>query len=561
MASSEPIGVSPVTAAADSVSGDRRWAILALLGVAQLMVVLDSTIVNIALPSAQRSLGFSTDSRQWVVTAYALAFGSLLLLGGKLGDLFGRKWTFIAGLIGFAGASAIGGLAQSFGMLVGARALQGALGALLAPSALSLLTVTFAGSTDRAKAFGIFGAIAGGGASVGLVLGGVLTQTLSWRWCLYVNVLIAIPTVLVALRLLQNHPPEGRPRIDIPGVLLACAGLFALVYGFSNAETHSWTAPLTIVSLAASVVLLVAFVAVERRKADPLLPLHIVRDRARGGAYLSILLAGAGVFAVFLFLTYYMQENLGFSPIKTGLSFLPLTAALVITSTTVQTKLVYRTGAKPLVAVGMALGVIAMLLLTRLTPGASYVSHVLPALVITGLGMGCIFAPAFSTATLGIDSSEAGVASAMVNTSQQVGGSVGTALLSTIFASATAAYASSHIGTPGVMNAASIHGYTTAFAWAAGIFALGLVLALLILPAKRKSISPAAEKAAEHETATASRAPAPMTAILVTGPCCHFSVTVQISHITLVNPAPEHRATASSASSPAELDPQPPAPR
>ena len=352
------------------------------------MVVLDATIVNIALPSAQRSLGFSTDSRQWVVTAYALAFGSLLLLGGKLGDLFGRKWTFIAGLIGFAAASAIGGLAQSFGMLVVARALQGAFGALLAPSALSLLTVTFAGSPDRAKAFGIFGAIAGGGASVGLILGGVLTQTLSWRWCLYVNLLIALPTVLVALRLLQNHPPDSRPRIDIPGVLLACGGLFALVYGFSNAETHSWTAPLTIVSLAASVVLLVAFVAVESRKTDPLLPLHIVRDRARGGAYLSILLAGAGVFAVFLFLTYYMQENLGFSPIKTGLSFLPLTVALVVTSTTVQTKLIYRTGAKPLVAVGMTLGLIAMLLLTRLSPGAGYASHVLPVTGHHGPGNG-----------------------------------------------------------------------------------------------------------------------------------------------------------------------------
>src|ERR1700689_5239807 len=231
-----------------------RWAVLALLGVAQLMVVLDSTIVNIALPSAQRALGFSTDSRQWVVTAYALAFGSLLLLGGKLGDLFGRKWTFIAGLIGFAGASAIGGLAQSFGTLVAARALQGAFGALLAPSALSLLTVTFAGSPDRAKAFGIFGAIAGGGGSGGLVPGGGVSQTLSWRWCLYVNVLIAVPTVLVALRLLQNHPPEGRPRIDIPGVLLAGGGLFALVYGFSNAETHSWTTPLTLVSLAAGAV-------------------------------------------------------------------------------------------------------------------------------------------------------------------------------------------------------------------------------------------------------------------------------------------------------------------
>ena len=562
MASSERIGVSAVPAAAGSASGDRRWAVLALLGVAQLMVVLDSTIVNIALPSAQRSLGFSTDSRQWVVTAYALAFGSLLLLGGKLGDLFGRKLTFIAGLIGFAAASAIGGLAQSFGMLVVARALQGAFGALLAPSALSLLTVTFAGSPDRAKAFGIFGAIAGGGASVGLILGGVLTQTLSWRWCLYVNVLIAIPTVLVALRLLQNHPPESRSRIDVPGVLLACGGLFALVYGFSNAETHSWTTPLTIISLAVSVVLLAAFVAVERRKTDPLLPLHIVRDRARGGAYLSILLAGAGIFAVFLFLTYYMQENLGFSPVKTGLSFLPLTAALVVTSTTVQTKLLYRTGAKPLVAVGMALGLIAMLLLTRLSPGASYASHVLPALVITGLGMGCIFAPAFSTATLGIDSSDAGVASAMVNTSQQVGGSVGTALLSTIFASATAAYASSHAGTPGVNNAAAIHGYTTAFGWAAGIFALGLLLALLILPSKDKSRSPAPEKAVDYRTAIAARAAAPATAILVTGPCCHFAVTVHIEHITLLGRPPESEATASPSTSPAKLGgPSPPAPR
>src|ERR1700689_1669097 len=320
MGRSERIGVSPVTAAAGSASGDRRWAVLALLGVAQLMVVLDATIVNIALPSAQHDLGFSTDSRQWVITAYALAFGSLLLLGGKLGDLFGRKWTFVGGLIGFAVSSAIGGLAQSFGTLVVARALQGAFGALLAPSALSLLTVTFADSPDRAKAFGIFGAIAGGGASVGLILGGVLTQALSWRWCLYVNLLIALPTVLAALRLLQNHPPDGRPHIDIPGVLLACGGLFALVYGFSNAETHSWTTPLTIIALGASVTLLAAFGMVERRKRDPLLPLHIIMDRARGGAYLSIALAGAGGFAVFLFLTYYLQQNLGFSPVKTGLS-------------------------------------------------------------------------------------------------------------------------------------------------------------------------------------------------------------------------------------------------
>jgi len=428
------------------------------------------------------------------------------------------------------------------------------------------LTVTFAGSPDRAKAFGIFGAIAGGGASVGLVLGGVLTQTLSWRWCLYVNVLIAIPTVLVALRLLQNHPPDGRPRIDIPGVLLACGGLFALVFGFSNAETHSWTAPLTIVSLAASVVLLAAFVVVEGRRKDPLLPLHIVRDRARGGAYLSILLAGAGVFAVFLFLTYYMQENLRFSPVKTGLAFLPLTAVLVVTSTTVQTKVLYRTGVKPLIVTGMALSVVGMLLLTRLAPGAGYASHVLPSLLIVGLGIGCIFAPAFSTATLGVDGSEAGVASAMVNTSQQVGGSVGTALLSTIFASSVASYTASHLHSPGLVNAATIHGYTTAFAWAAGIFALGLLLALLILPSKaqaRVSVAttptapemvPSSATSVGGGLVVAATATAPVTPILVTGPCCHFAVTLRSDHLRPPDAAPANGGNASRGGSPTELE-------
>ncbi|HWF33764.1 MAG TPA: DHA2 family efflux MFS transporter permease subunit [Solirubrobacteraceae bacterium] len=464
---------------------------LALLGVAQLMVVLDATIVNIALPSAQKALHFSNDNRQWIITAYALAFGSLLLLGGKLGDLFGRKWTFVAGLVGFSIASAIGGLSQSFGMLVAARALQGVFGALLAPSALSLLTVTFAGSPDRPKAFGIFGAIAGGGASVGLILGGVLTQALSWRWCLYVNLVIAIPTTLMALRLLVNHAHPQRPRIDVPGVVVGSLGLFALVYGFSNAETHSWTAPLTIVALAASVVLLVAFVAIERRTSDPLLPLHVVWDRARGGAYASIALAGSGVFGVFLFLTYYMQQNLGFSPLMTGVAFLPMTAMIVVTATTVQTRVLGRTGAKPLVVTGMLFGIVAMVLFTRLHPGGSYAADVLPGLILIGFGMGCIFAPAFSTATLGVPSQEAGIASAMVNTAQQVGGSVGTALLSTLFASAAASYAASHVHASA--SAALIHGYTTAFWWATGIFTLGLLVALVILPGSIRSPAPVGE--------------------------------------------------------------------
>lgn len=468
-----------------------RWAVLALLGVAQLMVVLDATVVNVALPSAQKALHFTADNRQWVITAYALAFGSLLLVGGKLGDLFGRKWTLIGGLSGFAVASAIGGLSQSFGMLVAARALQGVFGAVLAPSALGLLTVTFANAADRAKAFGIFSAIAAGGASVGLLLGGVLTQAISWRWSLYVNLVIAVPTAIAAFRLLSNERHPTRPRIDVPGVALASLGLFSLVYGFSNAETHSWSAPITIAGLASSAVLLTAFVAREQRAEHPLLPLHIVLDRARGGAYATIALAGSAVFAVFLFLTFYLQQNLGFSPLKTGLAFLPMTGMIVLTATTVQTRILPRVGAKPIVVTGMSLGIAAMLLFTQLNPQGDYLTHVLPGLLLTGTGMGCIFAPAFSTATLGVQSSEAGVASAMVNTSQQVGGSIGTALLSTIFASAAAGYASAHLKAAGLASAATIHGYTVAFEWAAALFAVGLLVALIILPRNRIRRAPA----------------------------------------------------------------------
>jgi EmrB/QacA subfamily drug resistance transporter len=382
---------------------------------------------------------FSTESRQWIVTAYAVAFGSLLLLGGKLGDLFGRKWTLIVGLIGFSVASGIGGLAQSFGVLVTARTLQGAFGALLAPSALGLLTVKFEGSPDRPAAFGIFGAIAGGGASLGLILGGALTQVLSWRWCLYVNLVFAVPATIVALRLQVNHRAPTREPIDIPGFLTSALGVFALVFGFSNAEMHGWSATATIVALVAGPVLLFAFVLIERRAKHPLLPLHIIWDRARGGAYTTLLLAGAGIFCVFLFLTYFLQQPLRLSPLTTGLAFLPLTGVLVVVSTTVQTRVIQHTGVKPVVLVGAALAAIAMYLFTRLTPSSSYASDVLPGLLILGVAMGCIFAPTFSTATVGVDGREAGVASAMVNTSQQVGGSVGTSLLSTIFASAVAA--------------------------------------------------------------------------------------------------------------------------
>ena len=483
-----PVGATAGSAAVPRATprpASNRWAVLALLGVAQLMVTLDVTIVQIALPSAQRALHFSTDSRQLIITAYALAFGSLLLFGGKLGDLFGRKWTLITGLGGFAIASAIGGLAQSFTMLIAARALQGVFAALLAPSALGLLTITFAGSPDRPKAFGIFSAIAASGASAGLLLGGALTQALSWRWTLYVNLVIAIPATLVALRLLVNQPHPQRPRLDLPGLVLGSGGLFALVYGFSNAETHSWGATATIVALAASAVALVSFIAVERRAASPLVPLHIPRNRARGGAYLSVLLSFSAVFSVFLFLSFFMQQSLGFSPLKTGVAFLPLTAAIAITATFVQTRVLHRTGAKPLVLLGMALALTGTALLTRLSPGAGYTSNVLPSLILVGVGMGAIFAPSIGTATLGVQPHEAGIASALLNTSQQVGGSVGTALLSTIFASAAASYAATHPHLAKLATAAQVHGEATAFWWSTGIFAVGLLVAAFVLPTPR----------------------------------------------------------------------------
>ena len=470
---------------APSVHGDphhsRRWLVLGVVAVAQLMVVLDATIVNIALPSAQQALGFADTDRQWIVTSYALSFGSLLLLGGKLGDLFGRKNTFIVGLVGFALASALGGAAESFGVLVGARVLQGVFGALLAPAALATLATTFTDPKERSKAFGVFGAVAGGGSAVGLVLGGVLTELLSWRWCLYVNLVFAALAVLGAVFLLQKARVDQRPRLDIPGTLLASGGLFGLVFGFSQAATHGWTSPVTLGPLAAGAVLLVVFVAVQQRVSAPLLPLHVITDRVRGTCYAAVGLSAVAIFAVFLFLTYYLQGIKGFSPIVSGVSFLPLTAGIVTASTTANIVLLPRTGPRPLLPSGMALGAIGMFLLTRITPTSSYASHVLPSLVILGLGFGLIFAPAISSATFGVDRKDSGVASAMVNTMQQVGGSIGTALLSTLAASATAGYARTHTG-DGAQLLASVHGYTTAFTVSGCIFVAGAIMTAVLLP-------------------------------------------------------------------------------
>jgi EmrB/QacA subfamily drug resistance transporter len=446
------------------------------------MVVLDATVVNIALPTAQRDLGFSDADRQWIVTAYSLAFGGLLLLGGRMSDLLGRKRMLIIGMTGFAAASALGGAATGFAMLVAARAIQGAFGAMLAPAALSTLTVTFTRPAERGKAFGIFGAIAGAGGAVGLLLGGLLTEYLSWRWTLYINVAFALVAVMAAVRLLRNQPRDPEVHMDPPGTVLAVAGLVALVYGLSEAETKSWGAPLTIALLVAGVVLLAGFVLAERRVSHPLLPLRIVLNRFRGGAYLAIGLSAMGMFAIFLFLTYYLQLIQGYSPVKTGVAFLPMIAALIAASTTSSAVLMFRFGPRILVPVGMLIAAGGLVILAAgLGPSTSYAAWILPALVVTGIGLGLVFACAMNTATYGTRTEDAGVASAMVNTTQQIGGSIGTALLNTIAASALSSYLAVHGRSPLAQADAAVHSYVVAFWVAAGIFAAAAVVCGAVL--------------------------------------------------------------------------------
>jgi EmrB/QacA subfamily drug resistance transporter len=466
----------------NTAAPSRRWLTLITVGLAQLMVVLDATVVNIALPSAQADLGFSDGDRQWVVTAYSLAFGALLLLGGRLSDLIGRKRTFVIGLIGFAAASALGGAAPDFGVLVAARALQGVFGALLAPTALAVLTTTFTIPRERARAFGVFGAIAGAGGAVGLLLGGFLTEQLDWRWNLYINVFIAVIAIIGVFLFVGNVDSDGpRPKLDVPGTLLVSGGLFGIVFGFANAETDGWDSPLAWGVLAAALVLLVAFVLWQRRAAHPLLPLAIVLDRNRAASYLSILIAGAGMFGIFLFVTYFLQASLGFSPMQTGFSFLPMVLMLVLAAQLSTNFLLPRLGAKVMVPIGMALGTVGMLLLTRLQLDSVYAVDVLPALMVLGLAMGSIMPASMQTATLGVDRHFAGVASAMVNTSQQVGGSIGTALLNTIAATATADYIASRLPADAETAAsAAVAGYAAAYGWGAGFFAVGGVIAALL---------------------------------------------------------------------------------
>jgi EmrB/QacA subfamily drug resistance transporter len=457
-----------------------RWLVLAVIGLAQLMVVLDATIVNIALPSAQRALHFNNDGRQWIVTAYSLAFGSLLLLGGRLADLIGRKTTFVIGIAGFAAASAVGGAATSFAMLVAARTIQGTFAALLAPTALSLLTTTFTGSKERARAFGVFGAIGGSGAAIGLILGGILTEYLDWRWTLYVNVVIAVFALAGVILFVSRSVPVARPRLDMPGVLLASGGLFCIVFGFASAETHPWSDWMVWGFLAAGAVLLAAFVLWQSRVPHPLLPLTVLADRNRGAAFSTVFIASAGMFGVFLFLTYYLQQTLGYSPVQNGLAFLPMVGVLMVTAQLSTIVLVPRIGSKTVVPVGLLLAAIGMAWLTRLGLHSTYAAHVLPPLLVLGLGLGLSLPAAMSQSTLGVRMSDQGVASATMNTTQQIGGAISTALLNSLANAAAATYVATHLTDPLVQANAAMRSYDTAFWWSAGFFAVGALIAALL---------------------------------------------------------------------------------
>ncbi|MDT0309331.1 MFS transporter [Streptomyces sp. DSM 44917] len=495
--------VSPARGALDA----KRWQALVFIAMAQLLVVLDGTIVTIALPSATTDLGISDGNRQWVITAYALAFGGLLLFGGRVADLWGRRRAFVIGLAGFGLASALGGAAQNELMLYSSRALQGVFGALLAPAALSLLTVLFTDAKERAKAFGIYGAIAGAGAAIGLLLGGALTDYLDWRWTFFVNIPFVAAAIIGTLMVIRE-PEEARNRssLDVPGAVLASLGLVALVYGFARAEHEDWTETWTVVMLVSAVVLLALFVVVEARTKAPLLPLSVITDRNRGGSYLSLGLAIIGMFGLFLFLTIYLQGIRGYSPVRTGFAFMPMVVGMIIGSTQIGTRLVTRVRPGLLMAPGFAVAALGMLLLTQLDMNTSYWGIIAPAQVLLGLGMGTAFMPGMSLATERVKPTDAGVASAMVNVSQQVGGAIGTALLNTIAASATTAYIGARFDGPEelaplpVRAAGAVDGFAQGIWWAFFILVIAAVLAAVLINSKG-SHGPAVSQGGDEEGA------------------------------------------------------------
>jgi len=481
-----------------SLDPKRYWA-LAVIGIAQLMIVLDASVVIVALPSAQHALHISIANRQWVMSAYTLVFGSLLLLGGRVADYLGRRRVFIIGLLGFGAASALAGLAQNSAMLFGARALQGGFAAVMAPAALSLLTVTFTEARERARAFGVYGAIAGSGAAIGLVLGGVLTQYASWRWTLLINTPIALIAAVMASRVIRESRVDVRHSYDLPGAITSTGGLFLLVYGFTMVVSHGWSSPLVVSLLGSAIVLLAAFVVIEMRVAHPLLPLKVILERNRGGSFLASLFVGIALLGTFLFLTYFLQGILGYSALRTGFAFLPFSGGIIL-GATLASRFLPRTGPKALMVAGLSLATLGLFAFTRLGVHSSYLSHVLGPEILVSIGMGLAFVPMNSTALFGVDEDSAGVASALVNTTQQVGGALGTAFLNTVAASSTAAFLLTRVASNSVTRSATVHGYTTAFEVSALFVAMAAVVAGVLVGTRRNHEVSAGNESAEERT-------------------------------------------------------------
>ncbi|MGY1688592.1 MFS transporter [Geodermatophilus sp. SYSU D01105] len=492
----------------------RRWLALGVIAMTVLLVILDATIVNIALPAVSADLGITAATQQWIVTAYTLTFGGFLLLGGRIADFWGRKRTYLVGAAGFAVASALGGVAQNEGMLFAARALQGAFGALLAPASLALLTVLFTDAKERAKAFAVYGAIAGGGSAVGLLLGGVLTEYADWRWCFWVNLPVAIVAVAAAIPIVPESRAPGDTKYDIPGAVLVTAGIAAVVYGFTQVAEKSqenaaagipengWTDPSALAFIGVGVLLVVAFVVVELRVRNPLLPMRIVLDRNRGGAYLTSTLVGAGLIGAFFFLSLYFQQVLGYQPVHAGLASLPTTLGVLVSAGTASA-MVPKVGPKPLMVLGGLLAAGGLFVLSFLTVDSSFWTHAFPGQLLLGLGLGFTFVPLSNLALVGAGAHDAGAASAVLNATQQVGASIGTALLATLSVGAITdhvtgvATSGGNPQDPAVGLQAQVEGYTTAFTWAAALLVLGALVSAVLIKATRADL-PAEGDAVVH---------------------------------------------------------------
>jgi EmrB/QacA subfamily drug resistance transporter len=477
----------------------RRWIALILLCAAQFVVVLDASIVNVALPSIGRALHFSEQNLQWVVNAYVLVFGGFLLLGGRMADLLGRRRVFMGGLVLFGLASLVAGLASSDGMLIAARAVQGLGGAILSPAALSIVTTTFKEGAERNKALGIWGAVAGSGGAAGVLLGGVLTDSLGWEWIFFVNTPIAIAAALLAPRLIDESSADARIRtFDAAGAVTVTAGLSLLVYAMVDATNAGWGSTKTITLLAISVALLVAFVVIELRSRAPLVPFRVFRLPNITGANVSGLLIGASLFSMFFFVSLYMQQVLGYSPLKSGFSYLPL-AVTIILSAGIASQLVSRYGFKPILIAGMGLVAIGLLMFSGVPVDGSYAADVLPASLVAGAGLGFSFVPVTIAAVSGVRDQDAGLASGLINTSQQIGGALGLAVLSTISISRTNDVMAAGHGAKSGLPHALTEGFSSAFTAGAGFAILGIVLALVLIKGRPRKdaveVKPATEAA------------------------------------------------------------------